>query len=111
MESVNLQKRLHRAMQHQYDDRCKLLAATARALEAVSPLATLGRGYAIVKKLPEQSIVRQTGDVQIGMHIETQLSQGRIISTVEELQPEYNLSTQNSSTPNLSKTTISKPKR
>jgi exodeoxyribonuclease VII large subunit len=111
MESVNLQKRLHRAMQHQYDDRCKLLAATARALEAVSPLATLGRGYAIVKKLPEQSIVRQTGDVQIGMHIETQLSQGRIISTVEELQPEYNLSTQNSSTPNLSKTTMSKPKR
>lgn len=91
MMTASLQKRLNRAMQHHYDDRRKQLAATVRALEAVSPLATLGRGYAIVKRLPDKTIVRQTADVQIGTHIEAQLGQGRIICAVEELQPQYNL--------------------
>jgi exodeoxyribonuclease VII large subunit len=99
--TTSLHTRLKRAMQHHYDDRRKHLAATVRALEAVSPLATLGRGYAIVKRLPDKSIVRQTGDVQIGTHIEAQLGQGRIICSVEELQPEYNLLQNNLSKPEL----------
>jgi exonuclease VII large subunit len=79
-------------MQHVYHNRQQQLAATARALEAVSPLATLGRGYAIVKKLPDETIVRKASDVQIGTYIETQLGQGKIICTVEKLLPEQTLS-------------------
>ncbi|WP_455211751.1 exodeoxyribonuclease VII large subunit, partial [Kaarinaea lacus] len=90
--SLSLAKRLHRAIQHIFHDRQQQLAATARALEAVSPLATLGRGYAIIKKLPDNSIVRNAKDVQIGTHIEAQLGQGRIVCAVEELLPTQNLS-------------------
>ena len=90
--TASLSKRLYTAIQHRYQDNRLRLAATVRALEAVSPLATLGRGYAIIKKLPEKSIVRTVADVQIGTHIEAQLNQGRIICVVEELQPTHNLS-------------------
>jgi exodeoxyribonuclease VII large subunit len=86
-------------MQHIYHNRQQQLAATARALEAVSPLATLGRGYAIVKKLPDGTIVRKASDVKIGTHIEAQLGQGKIICTVEELLPEQYLSKSLSKSP------------
>ena len=95
----SLVKRLHRAMQHIYHDRQQQLSATARALEAVSPLATLGRGYAIIKKLPEKTIVRKANDVQVGTHIEAQLGDGKIVCTVEELLPEQNLSKSVSKSP------------
>jgi exodeoxyribonuclease VII large subunit len=95
MQMTSLAKRLQTATVHVYNDRRKQLAATVRALETVSPLATLSRGYAIIKKLPEKSIVRKTTDVQIGTHIETQLSQGKIICTVKELLPNETLSNLN----------------
>lgn len=88
----SLVKRHWIAMEHNLEQRKKQLAATVRALEAVSPLATLSRGYAIVKKLPDKSIVRQSTDVQIGTQIEAQLRQGKIICTVEEVQHNDQLS-------------------
>ena len=92
LASQSLHKRLLRAMSNILQERRGRLATLVRALEAVSPLATLGRGYAIIKKLPEQTIVRSAGDLQIGTHIEAQLHQGRIICAVEEVEPEYSLS-------------------
>lgn len=89
---TSLVKRLQIATVHVYNDRRTQLAATVRALEAVSPLATLSRGYAIIKKRPEKSIVRNSNDVQIGTHIEAQLGQGKIICSVNEIQPDETLS-------------------
>ncbi len=60
------------------------LAGLGRALDAVSPLATLNRGYAIVKRLPDGTIVRTAEAVNIGDRIETRVAQGRLISTVNE---------------------------
>ena len=88
----SLLKRLQTAMIHVNNDRRKQLAATVRALEAVSPLATLSRGYAIIKKLPDKSIVRSSSDVQLGTHIEAQLGEGKIICAVQELHHHENLS-------------------
>jgi len=95
-----LMKRLQTATVHVYNDRRKHLAATARALEAVSPLATLSRGYAIIKKLPENSVVRKSTDVKIGTHIEAQLEQGKIICAVMDLQPNETSRNETLSTPN-----------
>jgi exodeoxyribonuclease VII large subunit len=51
-------------------------------LQAVSPLATLARGYAIVSNA-EGAILRDAKDASPGMRIEAQLANGRIRATVD----------------------------
>jgi exodeoxyribonuclease VII large subunit len=58
------------------------LHSLSRALDAVSPLATLGRGYAIVQKV-DGSIVRQASDVEVGEKVQTRLGQGHLDCRVE----------------------------
>jgi exodeoxyribonuclease VII large subunit len=80
----NLGRRLVQAMKGSLQDHRQRLAGVGRALEAVSPLATLSRGYAIVKRLPDGAIVRAADAVNLGDRIETRVAQGRLISTVDE---------------------------
>jgi exodeoxyribonuclease VII large subunit len=54
-----------------------------RTLKAVSPLATLERGYAIVSS-ERGHILRDAADAAPGMIIEAQLAQGRIRAKVEK---------------------------
>ena len=61
-------------------------ATLSRALEAVSPLATLGRGYAIVRKLEDDSIVREAKRLKKGEQLATQLQHGKVISTVTKIE-------------------------
>jgi exodeoxyribonuclease VII large subunit len=57
------------------------LANTARSLNAVSPLATLGRGFSIT--LDENlAVLRSTKQVSLGRQIISQLRTGRLTSTV-----------------------------
>jgi len=58
------------------------LAPLVRTLNAVSPLATLDRGYAIVS-LEGGGILRDAKDATAGTIIEARLSQGRIRAKVE----------------------------
>ena len=59
------------------------LTPLARTLHAVSPLATLGRGYAIVSnELGE--ILRDAADAAPGTLIHAQLAKGRIRAKVEK---------------------------
>jgi exodeoxyribonuclease VII large subunit len=58
------------------------LAPLVRTLNAVSPLATLDRGYAIVS-LEGGAILRDAKDATAGIIIEARLSQGRIRAKVE----------------------------
>ncbi len=80
----HLDLRLAQAMKGALERRRQQLAGLGHALDAVSPLATLGRGYAIVKRLPDETIVRTATAVKIGDRIETRVAQGRLISTVDE---------------------------
>ncbi|HEX3914138.1 MAG TPA: exodeoxyribonuclease VII large subunit [Steroidobacteraceae bacterium] len=59
------------------------LAPLARTLNAVSPLATLSRGYAIVSKV-DGGIVRNAADAPPGTMIEARLAAGRIRAKVEQ---------------------------
>jgi len=59
------------------------LATLAGSLHALSPLATLERGYCIVRKLPEGEILRDASRVSAGDQLETRLARGRLLCRVE----------------------------
>ncbi|MEJ2552923.1 MAG: exodeoxyribonuclease VII large subunit [Gammaproteobacteria bacterium] len=84
MQEEHLGRRLLQAMKAALEQDRRRLAGIGRALDAVSPLATLSRGYAIVKRLPDGAIVRAADAVKLGDRIETRIARGRLISTVEE---------------------------
>ena len=53
------------------------LAAISRELQAVSPLAVLGRGYSILETA-EGRVVKRAGETQAGQHLEARLGEGRL---------------------------------
>lgn len=62
------------------------LAELARTLNAVSPLETLGRGYAIVTTSESGKVVTSITQVETGDRISTRLKDGAIESTVDALK-------------------------
>jgi len=63
------------------------LGNVSRALDAVSPLATLGRGYAIVQNQAGQ-VVRKANDVSVNDSIKTRLGSGQLDCRVEAIHEE-----------------------
>jgi exodeoxyribonuclease VII large subunit len=61
------------------------LTQLSRALQTVSPLATLDRGYAIVTTWPEGRLVREAVQVRPGDRLLARLARGRIQCQVEEI--------------------------
>ena len=51
-------------------------AVCAGKLEALSPLATLARGYAIANRLPERTVVRQSGQLAVGDRLSLRFFRG-----------------------------------
>lgn len=70
---------MQRRLQH---DQLRL-RSTARSLEAVSPLATVARGYAIVTRPADGSVVRSAAEVSAGERLLAQLADGSIEVRVE----------------------------
>jgi len=60
------------------------LALASRTLDAVSPLATLGRGYAIVQRVDDGSVVHDAAQAPVGTEIEARLARGRVRATVTD---------------------------
>ncbi len=54
------------------------LAELAARLDALSPLAVLGRGYSIARRESDGRIVRAAADVAVGDRLDLQLASGRI---------------------------------
>lgn len=54
-------------------------------LEALSPLAILGRGYSITTKLADMAIVKDSSALKKGDEVETKLGTGKFRSRVEEI--------------------------
>jgi len=77
-----LTARLQRAIQQQLQQRQQQLQGVTRALDAVSPLATLGRGFSITRNHPDGRVLRDAKDAAIGDTIETKLAQGRLLCAV-----------------------------
>ena len=53
------------------------LALAARTLDAVSPLATLGRGFAVVSRVADGTLLRDAAQAPVGTEIEARLARGR----------------------------------
>jgi exodeoxyribonuclease VII large subunit len=57
-----------------------------RALHAVSPLATLERGYAIVMRAADGAVLRSAAQVKPDDEIEARLAKGRITARVKDVK-------------------------
>ncbi len=81
-----LEKRLSTAIANILKTRQQHLANVARALDAISPLATLNRGYAIASIYDSNEIIHSTKQINIGEKIKTRLHEGQLICTVDEIE-------------------------
>ena len=69
---------LHRGMARDLALRRQRLASLGRALHALSPLATLSRGYAILRADPGGGVVTSSRQVRPGDRLGAQLADGRL---------------------------------
>jgi exodeoxyribonuclease VII large subunit len=76
-----LQARLERAASQCVPRLAQRLALAQRALDAVSPLATLARGFAIVKRA-DGSVLTDAAAVEVGEEIEATLASGKLTARV-----------------------------
>ena len=82
---------IERAAQQAVERLSKRLAIAARTLDAVSPLATLERGYAIVTD-SKGTVITNAQDVRSGQLIDARLTQGTIRARIERTtSPELDL--------------------
>lgn len=77
-----METRIVPMLRHLLARRRDKVAELARALNAVSPLATLERGYAIVTKAPAGTVVNSPAETPVGTELEIRLARGRIKARV-----------------------------
>ncbi len=65
------------------DTRRARLTALARALHAVSPLAVLARGYALLQDAQDGRVIRAPSDTQTGTVLRARLAEGELRVRVE----------------------------
>ena len=81
-------QRLTAAMRRRVDRAGQQLHAGVRELHAVSPLATLTRGYSITTQDGTGIILRSCASVVNGMRVKTRLADGELVGVVESVHPD-----------------------
>jgi exodeoxyribonuclease VII large subunit len=76
-------QRLSSAMQFCVESKRSTFSTTGAKLNALSPLAILGRGYSVTRALPGYALVKDVGTVSIGGHVEVTLSKGAMVCRIE----------------------------
>ena len=79
-----LQRRFNKALPAQLYLSRMQLDGLSRRLDAISPLATLARGYAIVQRAADGAVVRSMSDVQVGEAIRVRVTDGELGAVVRE---------------------------
>jgi exodeoxyribonuclease VII large subunit len=80
----DLHARMERAMDALVDRRRQGLAALADRLHGASPLAVLGRGYALVTAERDGRVVRMATQVEVGERVAVRLAEGGLLCEVLE---------------------------
>ena len=80
----DLSQRLQRGLDRQFSASRERLGHLTQQLEALSPLAVLGRGYSLTEHDSNGSLVRDAQQVKPGDEIRTRLASGELISRVLE---------------------------
>jgi exodeoxyribonuclease VII large subunit len=80
----SLSQRMTHAMGRELASCAQRLRIASGTLNAVSPLAVLGRGYSIARKLPARSVVRDSRQLESGDRLELTLCAGTAFCRVEQ---------------------------
>lgn len=79
---------LHNLISLKHEQQFMQLQNRSQKLNALSPLATLSRGYSITLKKDSQEVVTNSQQVAIGDELESILETGKIISKVSHVKPQ-----------------------
>ena len=82
-----LESRRDRAIRSRIERFSHRLTLADRSLNSLSPLATLDRGYAIVSRQEDGSVVTDSSGVSRGTGIDVALARGRLAATVDRSDP------------------------
>lgn len=85
---ATLAPRAHAAIARQLQRDALRLRGIARSLEAVSPLATVARGYSILNRVEDGALVRSAGQVKPGEQLRARLAEGELQLKVEQITAE-----------------------
>jgi len=80
-----LRQRLIAAMAHKLEQCKQRLLNSGQTLQAVSPLATLNRGYALVIRPDSGAVIRSGGQLKPGDKVQTRLAHGSFTSEVKAI--------------------------
>jgi len=81
----NIRYSIDKNINYILNQRQQALRDLARTLNAVSPLNTIGRGYAVVTSAQTGEVISSVSQTQPGESVTTQLSDGRLLSTVDKV--------------------------
>jgi exodeoxyribonuclease VII large subunit len=79
-----LDTRLQRATRSSIERQAARLDSAARALQTVSPLATLGRGFAVITRASDGALVTSAEQLAVGDTFDAQLASGQLHASVIE---------------------------
>ena len=85
---AELGRRLELAIRQQLKQLQQRLGSQVRALETVSPLATLSRGYAIVSETKSGKVLHSSAEARVGDTVHARLHQGGLLCRIEEIEYE-----------------------
>jgi exodeoxyribonuclease VII large subunit len=73
---------------HRIVEKCReRTAVSSGKLQALSPLSTLARGYAVATLLPQGTVVRESGQLAPGDRLDLRLARGDAVCRVESKRP------------------------
>ncbi|MCG7911612.1 MAG: exodeoxyribonuclease VII large subunit [Candidatus Thiodiazotropha taylori] len=81
-QTANLEQRLHRAVTQRLNREQTRFTQLGRDLHNLSPLNTLGRGYAIVSSPTTNAIITDAAEVELGDELQARLHKGSLICQV-----------------------------
>ena len=81
-------RRLRLGMDRDHERRRNQWSGLSARLDSLSPLSVLGRGYALVRRIRDDRIVRAPTDAPRGEALMIRLAEGHIRVTVEDHDPE-----------------------
>ncbi len=90
LEVERLGHRLTELAGNQMVSRRNALSRLDHTLQALNPLKTLKRGYAIISHGPDQQILRDTRDIKAGEHFDARLAHGLLRGIVQEVDGDEN---------------------
>ena len=85
LQVQHLAGKLNLLMEHRLKNLGQQLAQSSQTLHAVSPLATLNRGYAMVTKQTDAEVIYSAEQISKGDLVNTRLSKGRFVSQIQDV--------------------------